>query len=154
MFKSQLLFISIFIICIFIDHIIKHYSFIGSIKIKYYYMKFINLNYFYMLSLLFLFFLVMFYFLSWLLPSLFPISLFKNIFFNIDDLNMSDSINNTGSTNTTNNKSLIGNININTPHISMPIPVSSLNNIAAALSASGGAVAAAKVAPKYQVLLL
>ena len=80
MLKSQIIFFFSFLTFFGVDFIIKTYTNLKSSQIKNYYNKFINLNYFTILTLLFIFFTIIFFSLSWLLPSIFPINLFPNDF--------------------------------------------------------------------------
>ena len=191
------LFIIFFMLFIFIDYFIKNSHFIKHSRIKDYYIRLIKLNYFYLSFILFIFFTIIFFALSWVatpFPSAHiveaaavPLNFwFWDISFNIESItsymtesgsnnsngnvstpNVGGVLNSTGGpssfnispnlNNTLNNPAVrklnlnsVNNPNftINSPNLSVSIPTGALNNIAASLSATGGAAAAVKLALK------
>jgi hypothetical protein len=192
------LFIIFFMLFIFIDYFIKNSHFIKHSRIKDYYIRLSKLNYFYLSFILFIFFTIIFFALSWVatpFPSAhkaqsaveaaaIPLTFwFGDISFNIESitsymtesgsnnsngnvstpnvggvinstggpcpLNLSPNLNNSLNNSAVNLNSVNNpNLTINSPNLSVSIPTGALNNIAASLSATGGAVAAVKLALK------
>ena len=173
------LFIIFFMLFIFIDYFIKNSHFIKHSRIKDFYIRLSKLNYFYLSFILFIFFTIIFFALSWVATP-FPLQIW-DISFNIESItsymtesgsnnsngkvstpnvgsnstggpspfsvsaNLNNSLNNPAvNLNSVNNPNLY----INTPNLSVSIPTGALNNIAASLSATGGAAAAVKLALK------
>jgi hypothetical protein len=128
-----------FVTFLFLDYLIKN-NYLGQ-SIKKYYFRFIGLSY---LSIVFI--LSCIFFIIFMLFSYFDVNLFcfGNSLFDSDLFNfMSDSKNNSGSDKSINAN---GNLNINHPNFNLSVPSSSLNNLAAAVSVSGGGALALKVA--------
>ena len=123
-----------FVSFLILDYLIKN-SYLGN-SIKKKYSKFIDLNYFYIVFILtgIVFFILMLF--SYLGVSLFC---FDNSSFDMDLFKFTGD---TGINNNTVKSDGIGIVNINHHNLSVSIPSSSLNNLAAAASvASGGGLA-------------
>lgn len=125
-----------FLSFLILDYLIKN-NYLGN-SIKNNYLKFIGLNYFYIV-----FILTGIIFLILMLFSYSGVSLicFDNSLFDVD---LFKSMSESGVNNNT--VKADGTVNITQPNLSVNIPSSSLNNLAAAASLAGGGTLALKVA--------
>jgi hypothetical protein len=123
---------------LFLDYFIKN-NYLGQ-SVNVYYFRFINLNYLTIVIILNCIFFTIFMLLNY-----FDINLFilDKSFFDMDFYNLMSDSNNAG-----NDKSINANgtLNVNNPNFNVSVPASSLNNLAAAASVSGGGALALKVA--------
>jgi hypothetical protein len=109
-----------------------------------------DLNFFNMFFILFIFFTFIFFGLSWLFPSLFPLKI-SEFLFTIDPsfVGESNSGNNSGTSYNVRGSGSVGTVNINHPNMSVSVSGNNLSNIAASISAAGGATAGIKAAQAY-----
>lgn len=160
MIISQIIFISIFILFIFADSVIRSLpSENGSFskKLKDSYFKFISLNYFTIFISLFVLITIIFCILSLFYPSLFPTTEIK-FDINIEPHSVFGQGNSQNANpNDISGKGVVGNINVNNPlalgrlntNVNISVAVPGLNSVAGAMAACGGVAGAAKVVQKF-----